>query len=163
MVASLLLALSMQAAAAPPARPGERILAIHNRERARLGVPPLGWSARLASDAAAYAAMLARLGRLEHSPAATRPGAGENLAMGTQGYHGVDSLTELWVAEKRLFANGPFPQVSRSGDWRAVGHYTAMIWHGTTSIGCGAALGGGNLFLVCRYAPAGNVVGRRVY
>jgi len=166
MIASLLLSLSLQAAAAAPpaaARPADRILAIHNRERARIGVPPLAWSARLAGDASAYAATLARLGRLRHSPPAARPGAGENLAMGTHGHHDVATLTGLWAAEKRLFENGLFPRVSRNGDWRSVGHYTAMIWRDTTSVGCGAARGGGELYLVCRYAPAGNVIGRRVH
>ena len=165
MIASLLVALALQAAGAPAAaaRPAERILAIHNRERALVGAPPLRWSARLAAEASAYGTTLARLGRLQHSPPQARVGAGENLAMGTQGHHDVATLAELWVAEKRSFANGVFPQVSRTGNWRSVGHYTAMVWRDTTSIGCGAARGAGNLYLVCRYAPAGNVVGRRVH
>lgn len=141
----------------------QEILAIHNRERARVGVPPLVWSTTLAAGASAYAGKLAPLGRLQHSSRGDRPGLGENLAMGTQGFHSTQTLVELWVAEKAAFRNGTFPQVSTTGSWRSVGHYTAMIWRTTTSVGCGTAAAGRNLYLVCRYAPSGNVIGRKVY
>jgi uncharacterized protein YkwD len=147
----------------PDVRLDRGMLAVHNRERALVGVPALAWDQRLAADAAAYAARLASAGRFEHSPRASRPGVGENLAMGTQRSYSPVRLAETWVAEKRAFVNGVFPEVSRSGGWRTVGHYTAMIWRNTTSVGCGTATGGQNLYLVCRYAPAGNVVGRRAY
>lgn len=141
----------------------QEILAIHNRERARVGVPPLVWSATLATGASAYARQLAPLGRLQHSSRDVRPGIGENLAMGAQGVHSTLDLVELWVAEKAAFRNGTFPDVSTTGAWRSVGHYTAMIWRTTTSVGCGTAAAGRNLYLVCRYSPSGNVIGRAVY
>ena len=157
-----LLALAV-AATAEAQTPAARLLAIHNRERALVGTPALVWDARLAEGAAAYARRLAARGRLEHSPPAERPGLGENLAAGTLGFYTPESLAELWVAEKSAFRNGIFPEVSRTGNWSSVGHYTQMIWLGTERVGCGAAQGRGNLFLVCRYAPAGNVFGRRSY
>lgn len=83
--------------------------------------------------------------------------------MGTQGHYSPAELARLWAAEKSNFVNGVFPNVSRRGGWGTVGHYTQMIWRGTTNLGCGAATGGGNLYLVCRYAPTGNFIGRRVY
>lgn len=143
--------------------PAARLLAAHNHERALVGTPALVWDSRLAEGAAAYARRLAARGRIEHSPPAERPGQGENLAQGTLGFYSAESLAELWVAEKCAFRDGVFPEVSRTGNWSAVGHYTQMIWQGTRSVGCGVAEGRRDLFLVCRYAPAGNVIGRRVY
>ena len=88
---------------------------------------------------------------------------GENLAMGTAGHYSPEDLAQLWVDERRIFVPGIFPNVSRTGDWSEVGHYTAMVWRDTTSVGCAVGAGGGDLYLVCRYAPAGNVISERVY
>jgi hypothetical protein len=141
----------------------ESLLAIHNRERAQVGVPPLAWDERLAEEAASYLPELIDLGDLEHSDEAMNGETGENLAMGTAGHYSPEDLTELWVDERRIFTPGVFPHVSRTGDWSQVGHYTAMVWRDTTSVGCAARAGGGDLYLVCRYAPAGNVISERVY
>jgi hypothetical protein len=37
-----------------------------------------------------------------------------------------------------------------------------MVWPTTTRIGCAVASNAANDFLVCRYASAGNIDGRRV-
>lgn len=160
-----LLALTPAFLSAQPPAPdvSAAILAVHNRERAQYGVPPLVWNAQLAADAGAYARRLAMLGRLEHSPAAERPDQGENLASGTAGIYAAADLAALWAAERSEFVRGTFPNVSRTGDWRAVGHYSAMVWRTTTAVGCATAAGGGNLYLVCRYARAGNVIGSPVF
>ena len=139
-----------------------RLLALHNRERSEAGVPPLSWDARLAADSAAYGPQLARLGRLAHSPRESRPGQGENLWMGTAGAFSVEEMVGGWAGERRLFRPGIFPDVSSSGHWADVAHYTQMIWPGTTSVGCALHRASGSDFLICRYAPAGNVVGQRV-
>src|SRR5215218_8725706 len=62
-----------------------RILAAHNRERARVGVAPLRWDPVLAASAASYGPTLARIGGLLHSLRAARIGQRENLWMGTRG------------------------------------------------------------------------------
>jgi hypothetical protein len=68
-----------------------------------------------------------------------------------------------WAAEKSLFRPGLFPgAVSRSGHWSDVGHYTQMIWKGTTRVGCAVHKSRKSDFLICRYSPPGNVVGQRV-
>jgi hypothetical protein len=67
-----------------------------------------------------------------------------------------------WSTEKAWFRPGIFPQVSRTGNWALVGHYSQMIWPTTTRIGCAIASGPRVDVLVCRYAPAGNFDGRRV-
>lgn len=139
-----------------------RILALHNRERAAVGAPPLAWDPALAAAAASYGPALASLGHLEHSPRESRPGQRENLAMGSTGYYGVEDLVGFWVAEKRNFEPGLFPNVSRTGYWKDVAHYTQMIWKGTTNVGCALYRDGGRDYLICRYSPPGNADGRPV-
>jgi len=67
-----------------------------------------------------------------------------------------------WSSAKRFFRPGLFPAISRTGNWADAGHYSQMIWPTTTRLGCAIASNVEADFLVCRYAPAGNVDGRRV-
>jgi hypothetical protein len=134
------------------------ILAAHNAARAEVGTPPLVWSDTLAADAAPWAQALARRGRLEHSAAGDRGGAGENLWMGTAGAYTPAEMVGGWAAERARFHPGVFPDVSKDG-WQAVGHYTQMVWRDTSEVGCALAHSERWDVLVCRYAPAGNMVG----
>ncbi|HET9638115.1 MAG TPA: CAP domain-containing protein [Allosphingosinicella sp.] len=140
----------------------ERLLALHNRERRATGAAPLAWDPALAAAAASYGPALDRLGKLAHSPPATRLGQGENLWMGTSDAYSLEEMAGSWAEEKSLFRPGIFPTVSRSGNWSDVGHYTQMIWKGTNRIGCALHEGRKWDFLICRYSPPGNVVGQRV-
>lgn len=143
------------AAVAQPGRPFEqRILDIHNRERAAVGAPPLRWNAQLARDATGHAQLLARTGRLFHAPRAGRGIARENLSQGLLGW-GPDQLMRNWIDEKRDFRSGIYPNVC-AGGWLRCAHYTQMIWSGTTDVGCGVAAGGRFAWFVCRYSPGGN-------
>ena len=139
-----------------------RILALHNRERRAAGAPPLAWDEALAAAAASYGPALAARASLAHSAPATRIGQGENLWMGTAAGFSIEEMVGSWAAEKSLFVPGVVPNVSRSGHFGDVGHYTQMIWRGSTRLGCALHRGGPNDYLICRYAPAGNVVGERV-
>jgi len=170
-----LLLLTMSACAAgPPAHPpvpleptrpaalSSALLEAHNSERAATGVASLGWDHGLAAAAAPHARALAARGILRHSSREQRPGQGENLWMGTRGAFTVQQMVGSWASEKSRFRPGIFPAVSRGGNWAEVGHYTQMIWPATTHVGCALASGPRFDVLVCRYAPAGNVDGRRV-
>ncbi len=139
-----------------------RILALHNRERAMVGAPPLAWDPALAASAASYGPALAALGRLAHSPRETRPGQRENLAMGSASHYGPEDLVGFWVEEKVHFQSGTFPNVSRTGEWKDVAHYTQMIWKSTTNVGCAMHVAAGRNYLICRYTPPGNADGRIV-
>ena len=139
-----------------------RLLALHNRERSQIGIAPLRWDARLAAAAAAYGPQLERRGSLAHSPQESRPGQGENLWMGTAGAFSIEEMIGGWAGERRLFRPGIFPNVSSNGHWADVAHYTQMIWPGTVSVGCALHRAARSDFLICRYAPPGNVVGQRV-
>ena len=139
-----------------------RILAAHNSERARARVPALVWDDALGRAAASYATEMAMTGRFAHSDRAARPGTGENLWMGTHGAFSIEAMVGGWASEKRFFHAGTFPNVSRTGDWSDVGHYTQMIWPTTQRVGCALASTGRVDYLVCRYAYKGNVDGRIV-
>jgi hypothetical protein len=49
--------------------------------------------------------------------------------------------------------------VSRTGNWSDVGHYTQIVWPASQRVGCATASNRANDYLVCRYLPAGNIVG----
>jgi hypothetical protein len=139
-----------------------RLLAAHNRERSEAGVPPFVWDEGLAASAAAYAPIVARSGGLAHAPASMLQGQGENLWMGTRGAFSLEQMVRDWASEKSLFRPGIFPNVSSGGNWGDVGHYTQIIWRQTTRVGCAVHQTAQSDFLVCRYSPAGNVIGQRV-
>jgi hypothetical protein len=141
------------------------VLAVHNRERAAVGVPPLVWNDTLAADARTYAQYLADTGKSEHPTAewvAAHPMSpeGENLA----GLYGTPTTVLIaqemqgWIAEKNVFQGLP----SATGD-NAVGHYTQMVWKSTTQVGCATATGKNYGVLVCRYTPPGNINGEKPY
>ena len=137
------------------------MLAGHNRARGDAGVASLTWSEPLAVAARGYAETMARTGRFEH--AAQPMGMdrqGENLWTGTRGAYRFDEMIGHWLAEKRDFVNLPVPQSSRTGRWEDVGHYTQIVWRGTTQVGCAIASNATDDYLVCRYSPPGNVYGQ---
>ena len=142
----------------------QAMLAAHAAARAGVGVPPLRWDDRLAADARAYAREMARTGRFAHAhQPLTAARQGENLWTGTIGAFSYAEMAGAWADEGRYFVNRPTPAFSRTGRWQDVGHYTQMIWHDTTALGCAVAAGRAQEYLVCRYAPAGNVWGRAAF
>jgi hypothetical protein len=136
------------------------ILEAHNRYRSALNIPPLKWSDRLAKDAMTWAGKLASENAFYHSRGT---GQGENLWKGTSGYFTFTQMVDTWGNEKKYFRYGAFPQVSTSGNWSDVGHYTQIIWRETTEVGCAKASKGGYDFFVCRYSPPGNFMRQQVY
>jgi len=141
----------------------ERVLATHNRERDAIGVKPLQWDPALARSARDWAVYLARTGKFEHSPADPwySDPEGENLWAGTIGYYQPESMVGLWIAEKRDFKPGVFPNNSRTGRVENIGHYTQLVWARTGAVGCALEKGRDEDVLVCRYSMAGNVLGQR--
>jgi hypothetical protein len=148
--------------AAAPSSFSQQILEAHNRYRAAVGVAPLAWSSELAKAAEAWANALTSEQRFAHDPSVQNQG--ENLWMGTAGAFTLTEMVDDWGQERRYFANGIFPNVSTTGSWSDVGHYTQMVWRSTTAVGCAGRTGSDGYYrLVCRYSPAGNVIGRRAF
>lgn len=126
----------------------DTMLAAHNSRRGAHCAAPLAWSSALASTAQAWADHLAASGcHLEHS----RGPFGENLAAATEGTLGPEEVTELWYREREGF------DFRRGGFSMATGHFTQLVWVGTTSMGCGVTQCGGLDVWVCNYDPPGNV------
>ena len=146
----------------PEAAIAQRLLAAHNAERVRLRLPLLVWSTKLAEHARKWAQTLAVADMIEHSNANADGGEGENLWFGTKGDYTPEEMVGAFIAESKMFKRGVFPDVSTTGRWEDVGHYTQLVWIETREVGCSVVSNQRRDVLVCRYWPAGNVVGKPV-
>jgi hypothetical protein len=139
------------------------MLYAHNRARDAIGVPPLAWDAALAQDADRYAYELTRTRTFRHSSKAQRSSPqGENLWMGTLDAFTYAEMAASWMDERRFYRAAAFPNISTTGQWADVGHYTQAVWRSTTHVGCALRANERDEYLVCRYSPPGNVFGRTV-
>ena len=139
----------------------QEIVAAHNKYRAEVGVPPIEWSNDLASQAQEWANYLTSNRLFKHSGA---KGEGENIWMGTSRAYSFTQMIDSFGGEKQHFINGVFPNVSNTGKWFDVGHYTQVVWRNTTQVGCAGFDGPDGMYrLVCRYSPPGNVIGQQVF
>jgi len=130
------------------------IVAAHNAVRARIGVPPLFWSDRLAAHAQDWANSLLARGKFEHRPNSPY---GQNLFAIDGARASSAQVVDAWAAESRDYDYN-------SNRCRGVcGHYTQVVWRTTKEVGCGVARGGRREVWVCDYDPPGNWVGRRPY
>jgi hypothetical protein len=133
----------------------------HNAVRAIYGASPLVWDPVLVLGAGGYVNQLSRTGRPVHSSREGRGTVRENLSQGLPGWDSMQ-LMGSWLNERQYFQPGTFPNVSTTGDWYRVGHYSQMIWPTTTLIGCARGIGMGSSWLICRYDPGGNKDGKTV-
>lgn len=138
------------------------VLEAHNLERSAFGSAPLAWNGQLEAEARVWAERLASENRLRHSRIEERGDTGENLWIGTANAFRPDQMIASFNAERRHFRAGTFPEVSLTGNWADVGHYTQVVWAETREVGCAVARGSQMDVLVCRYWPAGNVIGTRL-
>lgn len=125
-------------------------LAQHNRYRTQHCAAPLAWDPGLAREAQQWADRCV----FEHAP---DNNAGENLfaAAGAS-----QPAVDVWYDEVQAY------DFSRPAFSSTTGHFTQVVWRGTTHLGCAEAVCpelfvgfSDTRFVVCRYAPAGNVSG----
>jgi pathogenesis-related protein 1 len=142
--------------------------ATHNRIRARLGLPALHWSERLAAIASKRAAYLAEHNNCEMRH--TKSEYGENIFWASpvkwsDGRREVQKINaehvaEAWAAEAADYDYRT--NTCRSG--AMCGHYTQMVWKDTRELGCGIAVCADKAQIwLCVYNPPGNYVGIRPY
>jgi pathogenesis-related protein 1 len=139
----------------PAALVAHDMLAAHNEIRARVDVPPLRWSDRLASRAQEWASHLIEERQFYHRP---HPLSGENLFEITGSFRvSPAEVVGDWASEARDYSY-------RANTCRGVcGHYTQIIWGDTREVGCAVARDSGHEVWVCNYDPPGNWVGERPY
>ncbi|XP_037957618.1 glioma pathogenesis-related protein 1-like [Teleopsis dalmanni] len=127
----------------------KEVLDAHNKLRADHGCPPLKITAELNKFAEEWANNLASKNKLEHRD---NNAYGENIyyaeGMDIKGDHPV----KMWYKEieKYNFSDPKFsPQT---------GHFTQLIWKDTKEVGVGIAKRDNKTYVVCNYAPPGNVM-----
>jgi uncharacterized protein YkwD len=124
----------------------------HNRVRAKHCAPPLEWSPKLAQVAQQWANTLRDKGCVfGHSGNATY---GENLAAATTGSLDAAAIVKMWYDE---IADYKFPD---GGFSMKTGHFTQVVWRGTSRIGCGRSLCKTMEIWVCEYERPGNWEGQ---
>jgi uncharacterized protein YkwD len=147
----------------------QQLVNYHNQKRQEVGSGPLTWSPQISQYAQGRADTIARTKNFAHLPQGQNP-YGENLAQGgssggASGYSVVTACSD-WYAEKAKMPRGA--QVMTVDLFnRGVGHYTQMVWKGTTQIGAGIASFQQNGFtmnvVVCCYNPPGNFIGGQIF
>ena len=149
-----------------PADRGEHLLRdaalkAQNAARARFGVAPMDWSDELSVEAMGHAQYMARTGIYGHDQTpGRRKKQGENLWRGQKGVFSYDVMIGTMIAEEKAFRPGTFPNVSTTGAWSDVAHYTQIVWPTTTHVGCAVASSATTDYFVCRYSPTGNKDGQ---
>ena len=132
----------------------QEMLAAHSQIRARVDERPLTWSASLAARAQDWANFLLHWEQFYHRPNSRY---GENLFEISGGHASPDQVVGDWASEARGYNY-------RANTCRGVcGHYTQIVWRGTTKVGCAVAATRDREVWVCNYDPPGNWVGERPY
>ncbi|MBW4614765.1 MAG: CAP family protein [Desmonostoc vinosum HA7617-LM4] len=136
----------------------------HNTYRATHKSPDITIDKSLNTSAQAWAEKIASSENFEHSKT---PNLGENIYASYTPATSVDPTTlgngavEDWYSEIKDY------KYESPGFSSETGHFTQVVWKGTTKVGCGAAQGTATVegtkynafYVVCQYSPSGNVKG----
>lgn len=124
------------------------------------GCHPLKLSESLGARAQSWAEHLTDSDSYRHSVDRRRVGVGENLAFRWYTSGGKrpkgDEIADVWYNEVKDYS-WEIPEINLT---RFAGHFTQLIWAGTTQVGFGVAADGkGKVTVVAQYQTAGNVIG----
>lgn len=154
--------LSTSAAAAKATTYQQRVLVSHNVHRANHSASNLVWDNALASTAAKIASTCV----YAHNTTTDGGGYGQNIAAGLAADNITAIITELFYNSevgnfKNLYGQAN-PDMSNFGNW---GHFSQIVWKGTSKVGCATQYcpkGLANVgpytppyFTVCNYGPPG--------
>jgi len=134
-----------------PAPSSNLCLSAHNALRAlHQDTPPLTWDEGLARDSEQWGIKLARENGLRHS----RGNYGENLYAAWGQSASCAKAILSWYNEIKDY------NYNRGGYQSGTGHFTQIIWKGTTKVGAAVVKRGNIVVVVARYTPRGNFIGR---
>lgn len=142
-------------------------LSDHNTYRAKHHSPKMTLSDSLNNSAQTWAQHLATIGKLEHTPSNQRQ-YGENLYVSYTTQTSIAAGTLAHEAVKSWYNEVSSYNYANPGFSGTTGHFTQVVWKSSTQLGCGAAQGTATVngtkfnafYVVCHYAPAGNVIGQ---
>jgi len=157
---------SSSAAAAKATTYQQRVLVSHNVHRANHSASNLVWDNALASTAAKIASTCV----YAHNTTTDGGGYGQNIAAGLAADNITAIITELFYnGEVGYYTNlygQANPDMSNFHNW---GHFSQIVWKGTSRVGCATQYcpkGLANVgpytpphFTVCNYGPPGNYLG----
>jgi uncharacterized protein YkwD len=142
---------------AKPSSISIQALNTHNTIRANDKQLPLVWSTDLESISQKWANQLAKSCRMYHHQGQIP--FGENLFISGRAAR-ISQAINTWAHEKNFYNY----QQNRCQPGKQCGHYTQVVWKGTTDVGCATqTCANGSQLWVCSYFPAGNIVGARPF
>ncbi len=135
----------------------------HDYWRYRVGVPLASWDTGIATNAQSYVDTCPS----GHSSSSSRQNVagysylGENIYFHSSSSADPVAAVDSWASERADYDFG----TPTGGTSAMVGHYTQIVWEGSTAIGCGVARCGGSwgTIVVCQYGPGGNYSGQTPY
>ncbi len=132
-----------------------------NNYRAQHGAAPLTIDAQLVDYAKSRAAKMSAAGGLSHDDLKEEYGENASWQASSSGSAAAPAAgaTSSWYGESKDYdwtkPEGPHPGVT--------GHFTALVWKGTTKVGFGRVAGQGDkwweTYIVANFYPAGNMKG----
>ncbi len=134
----------------------QQLLDAQNAVRARVGIPQLTWSDKLARAAQEWADLLVKEGSFRHRPDSPW---GQNLYAVMGAEYLPQQIVNGWAGEAKDFDLA----ANKCKEDRICGHYTQIVWRSTKQVGCAVARGGNREVWVCEYSPRGNHAGMRPY
>jgi pathogenesis-related protein 1 len=140
----------------------------HNAIRSQFGLDPLVWDEELARDALRYARILqdwnaGNPGRPVHP--------GQPTLHETDNPHGENIYWRRATHDSTSMAHAVRQWAGEVSDYNystnecsgICGHYTQIVWRNTRKMGCAKVQFGDQTFVVCKYDPPGNIIGRKPY
>jgi len=137
----------------------QETLDAHNKHRDAHGVPRLQWDASCESCARKQATYLARCGKPPRDFHGNNPNQGQNVYMswasnGAPCVSPAEAVDE-WYSEIKDYDFDRDALQNAPG--HITGHFTQVVWKGTTKVGMAKASGNGRTWVVANYSPQGNV------
>ncbi|MDD5387351.1 MAG: CAP domain-containing protein [Sulfuricurvum sp.] len=147
----------------------QQIVDVHNGYRKQVHVNGLEWSDELSSVAQQWVLHLRNENQcnIVHSHIS---GLGENLFWASAVYVSNGStypqsitpreVVDAWGSEKENYHH----KDNSCDDGKVCGHYTQLVWHNTTKVGCAMTVcSDQSQIWSCNYSPPGNFLGEKPY